>query len=110
MGLALESVVGFYLEGESEEVCMVPEWQLKNLIEISNKRFVENTKRIERFRSLLKEMSEDGEEVKMGDAGEWESKESRRARKRAEGLRRAEELRACAGIEDMQKRELEQNL
>ena len=58
MGLALESVIGF--ENEGREICMVPEWQLKHLVEISNQRFVENTKRIGRFRTLLVEMSVSG--------------------------------------------------
>ncbi|KAF4635911.1 hypothetical protein G7Y89_g2187 [Cudoniella acicularis] len=55
MGLALESLIGF--EHDGQELCTVPEWQLKNLLEISNDRFVENTKRIERFRTLLKDFS-----------------------------------------------------
>ena len=74
MGLALESVIGF--ENEGREICMVPEWQLKHLVEISNQRFVENTKRIGRFRTLLVEMSVSGaglgREVRKGeDGGEW---------------------------------------
>lgn len=96
MGLALESVIGF--ENEGREICMVPEWQLKHLVEVSNQRFVENTKRIERFRTLLVEMSVSGaglgREVRKGeDGGEWEHAVVRRERKKAEGLRRAEELR-----------------
>ncbi|KAH7412670.1 methyltransferase TYW3-domain-containing protein [Cadophora sp. MPI-SDFR-AT-0126] len=96
MGLALESVIG--LESEGTEICMVPEWQLRHLVEVSNQRFVENTKRIERFRALLMEMSVSGSELgkdgKKGEnGGEWEDAALRRERKRAEGLRRAEEAR-----------------
>ncbi|KAJ5051844.1 uncharacterized protein L3040_001614 [Drepanopeziza brunnea f. sp. 'multigermtubi'] len=94
MGLALESVVGF--ESAGRVYCMVPEWQLRTLLEISNQRFVENAKRIERFRSLLKEMSGDGsrEEKRKGqDGAEWEDAGARRERKRKEGLERAEEMR-----------------
>lgn len=80
MGLALESVIGF--EREGKQLCMVPEYQLGNLVEISNDRFKENTKRIERFRSFLQEMGKDGEE--------WEDAKVRRERKRAEGLKRAQ--------------------
>ncbi|PVH86505.1 hypothetical protein DL98DRAFT_649960 [Cadophora sp. DSE1049] len=96
MGLALESVIGF--ENQGREICMVPEWQLKHLVEVSNQRFVENGKRIERFRTLLRETSVSGaglgSEVRKGeDGGEWENAAVRRERKRAEGLRKAEELR-----------------
>lgn len=110
MGLALESVVGYEYEGV--ETCMVPEWQLKNLVKISNQRFVENTKRIERFKCLLKELTEDkGEVVKIGDQGEWEDKEARRRRKRAEGLKRREEMKTASAVEGVPRNEaLEQNL
>ncbi|KAK0121665.1 hypothetical protein ONS95_009952 [Cadophora gregata] len=96
MGLALESVIGF--ESEGREICMLPEWQLKHLVEVSNQRFLENTKRIERFRTLLREMSVSGaglarESKKGEDGGEWEDAVVRRERKKAEGLRRAEEMR-----------------
>lgn len=100
MGLGLESVVGYHVEdGKDEEgekqVCMIPEWQLKHLVVVANERFVENTKRIERFRTLLKECMVGGNEgkEKMGDVGKWESVEERRERKRAEGLRRAREVK-----------------
>jgi tRNA wybutosine-synthesizing protein 3 len=95
MGLAFESVIGYELDGM--EVCFVPDWQLKNLVEISNQRFVENTKRIERFKSLIQRVSlEEKVKPRVGDGGEWEDKDARRERKRAEGLRRAEALRASA--------------
>jgi tRNA wybutosine-synthesizing protein 3 len=60
MGLALESVIGF--ERGGKQLCMVPEYQLGNLVEISNDRFKENIKRIERFRSFLQEMGKDAPE------------------------------------------------
>lgn len=92
MGLSLESVIGF--ESAGREICMVPEWQLKHLVEVTNQRFVENGKRIERFRGLLREMGKcEGKERRGDGGGEWEDKEARRERKRAEGLKRAEELR-----------------
>lgn len=96
MGLALESAVGFGSEGR--ELCMVPEWQLRNLIEVSNERFRENGKRIERFRGLLGEMGEQGKGRK-GENGAWEDKEVRRERMRAEGLERAKEKREANGGE-----------
>lgn len=93
MGLALESVVGF--ESEGKEICMVPEYQLRNLVEISNERFRENTKRIEKFRTLLKELSDGGVgKMKKGENGEaWEDAQARRERKRAEGLMKAEVIK-----------------
>lgn len=121
MGLALESVIGF--ENEGKEICMVPEWQLKHLVEVSNQRFVENTKRIERFRTLLMEMSVSGaglgKEARKGeDGGEWEDAALRRERKKAEGLRRAEELKkakqSTGGLQEAEERPdlnaLDQNL
>jgi tRNA wybutosine-synthesizing protein 3 len=87
MGLSLESVIGFEMDGS--EICMIPEWQLRNLIEVSNQRFVENTKRIERFRRLLQELNVEGFAKKQGENGDWEDAKSRKERKRAEGLERA---------------------
>ncbi|KUJ23349.1 uncharacterized protein LY89DRAFT_550357, partial [Mollisia scopiformis] len=90
MGLTLESVIGF--ERDGSEICMIPEWQLQNLIEVSNQRFVENTKRIERFRMLSKEI--DGIAAKrQGENGDWEDPQIRKERKRAQGLERARAMR-----------------
>lgn len=97
MGLALESVIGF--ENGGKELCMVPECQLKNLVEISNDRFKENTKRIERFRSLLQQMRSDGPEKRSKDGEEWEDAQVRRERKRAEGLRKARMLKQSTNQE-----------
>jgi len=95
MGLGLESVVGY--EKDGKDVCMVPEWQLRNLVVVANGRFVENKKRIERFRELVRSSMGEGigggKEKRVGDSGVWESKEERRERKRAEGLRRARETK-----------------
>jgi tRNA wybutosine-synthesizing protein 3 len=91
MGLALESLIGYETGGK--ELCNVPEYQLRTLLEISNERFVENAKRIERFRELLKEFSADGLELGMKkkdqDAEKWEDAEARRERMRADGLERS---------------------
>ncbi|TVY26990.1 tRNA wybutosine-synthesizing protein 3-like protein [Lachnellula hyalina] len=65
MGLALESIIG-YEEGGSG-ICMVPEAQLGMLLRVGNERFVENGRRIARFRGLLKEREG---EVKGGEKGE----------------------------------------
>ena len=64
MGLALESLVG--VESNGKEYCTLAEWQLKNLVGISNDRFGENGKRIGRFRGLL--------QVGMGMGGKGKGK------------------------------------
>lgn len=87
MGLALESVIGFECRGK--EICMVPEYQLENLVELSNDRFKENSKRIERFRTLLRGPGKAGP-GKKGDIEVWEDAQARKARKKAEGLKKAQ--------------------
>jgi len=100
MGLALESIVGFKYEGKP--ICMLPEYQIRNLLQVANERFKENTKRIERFRTLLKELSQQGGDVgakgKGADGGDWEDAEARKARKRAEGLEKAQKGRAMKEV------------
>jgi tRNA wybutosine-synthesizing protein 3 len=95
MGLALESVIGF--ESRGKEICIVPEYQLESLVEISNDRFKENTKRMERFRALLRKRSSTGPE-KQGkrDGEEWEDAQVRRERKKAEGLKKAQMMKLSA--------------
>ncbi|KAI6711521.1 tRNA wybutosine-synthesizing protein [Diplocarpon mali] len=97
MGLALESVIGFASGGKG--ICVVPEWQLRSLIEISNQRFQENAKRIARFRTLLRaERSTEGK--RKGQEGvKWEDAGERRERKRAEGLERARVMRETGARE-----------
>lgn len=97
MGLGLESLIG--REVNRIKHCTVSGEYLKALVKIANERFVENARRIERFRVLLREATAPAEgggmaKVRKGDGGgEWESAEVRRERKRLEGLRRAEEVR-----------------
>ena len=94
MGLALESLVGFEIDGKG--VAISPDGHLKKLVEISNERFKENTKRIERFRILLRQMSIEkgsGTPKKGQDGEEWEDAQARRERKRAEGLKKAEAIK-----------------
>ncbi|KAI0384985.1 methyltransferase TYW3-domain-containing protein [Hypomontagnella monticulosa] len=90
MGLMFESLIGYYSgDGEDGKLrCTVSSTYLQTLVQIANERFSENKKRIERFRSALTEAttpSKNGEE--------WEDAQVRRERKRAEGLKRREELR-----------------
>lgn len=108
MGLGLESLIG--RETNNIKHCTVSSEYLKALIKISNERFVENSRRIERFRALLKAATETGlsrgrARVKE-DGMEWEDAEVRRERKRVEGLRRAEEVRR---LKKQQREELDEH-
>lgn len=95
MGLSLESLIGRETNGIKH--CTVSGEYLRALINIANERFVENAKRIERFRRLLRAALEKGEGSRKTrvkeDGTEWEDAEARKERKRAEGLRRAEEVK-----------------
>jgi tRNA wybutosine-synthesizing protein 3 len=92
MGLALESLVGFYADGR--QMCSVSEVSLRTLLEISNDRFRANAARIRRFRELLIQLTSDEAGPKRRDGTEeWEDAEDRKERKRAEGLRRKEMLK-----------------
>ncbi|OTA95884.1 hypothetical protein M434DRAFT_68507 [Hypoxylon sp. CO27-5] len=89
MGLSFESLIGYQSGGDDGGLhCTVSPAYLRTLVHIANERFTENTKRIERFRAALAEatrpLSKNG--------GEWEDAQVRRERKRAEGLKRREEL------------------
>lgn len=87
MGLSLESLIGAQT-GAAVESTVSSEY-LRTLMGISNERFAENTKRIQRFRAA---MSEAMEPARKKDGTEWEDAEARRQRKKAEGLRRKAEL------------------
>lgn len=97
MGLGVESLIGAEMNGIKH--CTVSGEYLKALIRIANERFMENARRIERFQRCLRDALSRGglggkkERKGEGEGGEWEDAEARRERKRAEGLRRAEEVR-----------------
>jgi tRNA wybutosine-synthesizing protein 3 len=103
MGLAFESLVGFEVDGKG--VAIIPDSHLKKLVEIANERFKENTKRIERFRTLLKEIgTETSKGVKKNgrDSEEWEGAQARRERKRAEGLKKAEAIKKADASQEIE--------
>ncbi|KAL7621594.1 hypothetical protein AAE478_008919 [Parahypoxylon ruwenzoriense] len=98
MGLGFESLVGFHRSdgrgGDSVDVeCTVSSSYLRTLVRIANERFAENRKRIERFQTALAEATSAVLSKGM-DGAAWEDAQVRRERKRAEGLRRREELRS----------------
>jgi len=103
MGLSLESIIGFASSEDDERpTCFVPEEYLSILIETANTRFIENTKRIARFRKLLNELfsnsGKDAVRVKP-DGSIWEDATARKERMRAEGLKRAEEAKLKRGAD-----------
>lgn len=96
MGLGFESLIGFQQNGRRE--AMVAPAYLEILVDIANTRFVENQKRIERLRLAFKRIIVEGKGGQGRPEG-WEDTEERRARKRAEGLRRKAELEGSKGEE-----------
>ncbi|KAI2637961.1 methyltransferase TYW3-domain-containing protein [Hypomontagnella submonticulosa] len=92
MGLMFESLIG-YQSGDGEDgrlQCTVSSAYLRTLVHIANERFNENKKRIERFRSALAEAMCT---ITSKSREDWEDAQVRRERKRAEGLKRRDELR-----------------
>lgn len=103
-GLAFESIIGVVCDGpnplggeridneeqQEEEVieALIDEQYLKMLAQIANERFEANAKRIRRFEESLFGGKSGKEE------GEWEDKETRKQRKRQEGLMKREVLKA----------------
>ncbi|KAI0101196.1 methyltransferase TYW3-domain-containing protein [Daldinia grandis] len=91
MGLTFESLIGYQSGAGNDEKLhrTVSPAYLRTLLRIANDRFAENTKRIERFRAALTKATKPAG----GDGSGWEDAQVRRERKRAEGLRRREEVR-----------------
>ncbi|KAL8729106.1 MAG: hypothetical protein Q9166_004937 [cf. Caloplaca sp. 2 TL-2023] len=105
-GLAFESIIGVVRESsvpamsseggedkqqqQEEEVieALVDEEYLETLVRIANERFTANTERIKRFEELL------FGGLSKKNSNDWEDKETRQERKRAEGLKRREEPKA----------------
>lgn len=96
MGLGFESLVGYAENGsvETSNRLIVPPEYLDVLMRIGNERFVENTKRIERFSAAFAEAMRGPLPKKNPEGGEWEDAAARRERMKAEGLRRQAALNA----------------
>jgi tRNA wybutosine-synthesizing protein 3 len=92
-GLAFDSIVG-YLHNSTDHAPETPpifssvgEPYLQSLVEIGNMRFQDNARRIERFSAALDMIHQP--DVTMRPKGrEWEDADTRRERKRAEGLKK----------------------
>lgn len=96
-GLALESIIGYCDDDDETDEpvirSLVSEEYLQMLVALSNERFQVNSERRERFRTLMMELCSDrgGKGGGKEKNGNWEDAETRRERKRAEGLRKREE-------------------
>jgi len=84
-GLALESLIGYLHEEEGVIQSVVSEEYLRLLLKMANERFLANTERMRRFENAMFNFE------KPGPA--WEDAETRRTRKKAEGLQRRGALR-----------------
>ncbi|KAI9788850.1 MAG: hypothetical protein M1816_006514 [Peltula sp. TS41687] len=108
LGLGFDSIVGYlhqhndHAENQLIRTSLVTENHLRTLVDVANGRFVENARRMESFRTRLLHLysashhrpnNEQSTSIEKGLRIEWEDAESRRERKRAEGLRRQLELR-----------------
>ena len=89
-GISLSSLLGYAIDvNEEDEInCIVEESYLQLLLHIANDRFLENSKRVDRFQSQLLQSVRKRER-------HWEDGQVRRERLKAQGLgeRRKRELR-----------------
>ncbi|KAL2753947.1 hypothetical protein ACRALDRAFT_2054060 [Sodiomyces alcalophilus JCM 7366] len=98
MGLGFSSLIGYEARDGTRRAAVSVSY-LRTLLEIGNARFAENAKRIDRFRTALRDaVAAPGLRgpMKVGENGVgWEDAAARRERKRAEGLRRKAEMAAA---------------
>ncbi|KAL2842219.1 methyltransferase TYW3-domain-containing protein [Aspergillus pseudoustus] len=118
-GLALESVIGYFeddgnsgYDGQGVIRSLVTEEYLQLLVSMSNERFVTNKERKERFRTALLNACSSDQTAGAKAKGKskppgWEDAETRRERKRAEGLAKKKLLEGqskqaydASGVED----------
>ena len=101
-GLALESIIGYCEDGGDEPVIrsLVSEEYLRMLVNMSNERFSVNSERKERFRTAILHGFSIGSPNSTKSKGKtrpgWEDPETRKERKRAEGLMRKKVLEGQA--------------
>lgn len=95
-GLALESVIGYVEQDDicvdkaNESIhCMVSQEYLVLLLDVANERFQANEQRKKRFEDELFKSQKI-------EAVEWETRQSRHARKRADGLARQHAMKSIA--------------
>jgi tRNA wybutosine-synthesizing protein 3 len=93
-GYSFDSIIGYH-DSSGQDVALVDEEYLRTLVRVANERFQINTERIARFReALLQQYNPQPTENSIGTASVWEDGETRKARKKAEGLARQQALKA----------------
>ena len=88
-GVAMQSIIGFVNEN-GEYQSTVPEGHLRMLVESGNGRFEGNVQMKDRFWRVFRETL--GLESVEVNGLQWEDSETRKARKRSEGLKRRDDV------------------
>jgi tRNA wybutosine-synthesizing protein 3 len=93
-GYSFDSIIGYHND-QGRNVPLVDERYLKTLLAIANDRFRINTERIARFRNALTDAFQSPAlRSGMSSKPDWEDADTRRQRKREEGLARRQALLA----------------
>lgn len=95
-GLAMDSIIGIVDDVSGKVRRVVEVAYIAMLVRVGNMRFRENAARMEKLAANLDRVLFVERPIVRRDGGGWEDKEARRARKRAEGLKRQEEARRMA--------------
>jgi tRNA wybutosine-synthesizing protein 3 len=106
-GLAFDCVIGYAADADGIRL-LVPPAYIRMMLEVANRRFAANGERRERFRYALRRGLAGGGSDGARPAG-WEPEDVRRERKRAEGLRRREELASRRPRQEMSDAPTEQD-
>ena len=98
LGLGFDSIIGYFQDtnaaAEQRVIrSLVTEDYLRVLVSLANRKFAENSKRRDRFRAKFLELCHSDRlgEPRLGRSN-WEDADSRRERKKAEGLTRRQIL------------------
>lgn len=103
MGLGFDSIIGYLQDDGARVLSMVDEAYLRTLVTIANARFEENTRRTEQFRVELLRLCASNIASAMGaeqDRALWEDPDTRRERKRVEGLKKKKKKKCLVGAHD----------
>lgn len=93
-GYSFDSIIG-YQDEDGSNFALVDETYLRVLVDIANERFKINLDRIARFRNALLEAHRSGPLHGPGSSKpDWEDAETRKRRKREEGLARQQALQS----------------
>lgn len=99
-GYSFDSIIG-YQDETGCNVSLISEAHLRTLVCIANDRFKINEERIARFRTqLLESYRPCSEKATGGSKPDWEDADTRKQRKRAEGLARQQALRNASSEQE----------